>query len=635
MGTFGRSSSSSGSPPQLPRPAMFPSSSPASSTTTTPPLPSGAGQPTGASLPSSKRKREDPLDPRAHWAGNDDVASPAGPARLSVPPVAALSRDRKMREVSSSTGHNTFGDHGREGSISSSQGEAASSSAEADPAYDTPAVDTTSASRETQRRIGGDGASADESGNVGRGERGGLGFEPLQRVWTPEQEEQRMERRQEEQRLFRQSLSSDSNVGSQPVFGQALRPTSASSSRGLSTASDERRRTPSSLMTDRQSMNGRNRLSSTSRNADAVVGAVDPAAIHKTRSRTFSEPKSVLSSSTDGMTISAPAPALVVPHGPTLSSSVAAFGEQGPHTPVPLSAPAQGHARVTSLPSSRPPRTSFQEPREGTPRSPRAGRTQTQSFGGGQHRRSSSVLKRDPLSAQQSPPMTKYFSSGETGFRMSSMDAVTTPGLTAATSERPSWSTMLTQQARAQASYHLAALYALQPRFPPRHSSLYDSIKYETFWPKLHHRLLLLCTYLHVPATIFLDFSALYALVEVAKYPDAGEDSSAAWWIAAGVYAASLLAWLVGVVIVWEVAYQYRSKGAAHTASSTSSDPSKAPSTAFVTPVYLSAPAFTLTAVESLGKYSLLFKTRLAASRRDQLIETFWFYSQSKSLLRS
>lgn len=221
---------------------------------------------------------------------------------------------------------------------------------------------------------------------------------------------------------------------------------------------------------------------------------------------------------------------------------------------------------------------------------------------------------------------------------MSSFDMTMTPALTTTTSGRPSWSTMLTHQARAQASFHLAALYALQPRFPPRHSSTYQQLEYQSLCARLHHRLLLLCAYAHVLATLFLDFSALYALVEVASHPDAGSGSSTAWWIASGIYAASFLTWFVGVVIIWEIVYLYNYQKAAINSApssasmSSSAKPGKKNSTTLVMPFYLSASAFTLTAIESLGKYSLLYKARFAASRRDKLIETFWFYSQSGSI---
>ena len=110
---------------------------------------------------------------------------------------------------------------------------------------------------------------------------------------------------------------------------------------------------------------------------------------------------------------------------------------------------------------------------------------------------------------------------------------------------------------RAQAGFHLSALSALRARIPSRRSPSLAAIRYKTWLPRLHHRLLFLFAYAHVPATIFFDYNSLYSIVQVAVYPEPGE-SGAPWWIATAIYAAALLVWAVGVVIVWELLIEYR-----------------------------------------------------------------------------
>ncbi|UZJ51029.1 hypothetical protein CBS101457_000349 [Exobasidium rhododendri] len=182
------------------------------------------------------------------------------------------------------------------------------------------------------------------------------------------------------------------------------------------------------------------------------------------------------------------------------------------------------------------------------------------------------------------------------------------------TSTRPSINLGLLLHNRAHARFHLSALSALRPRIPAKPSPSLSAIRYRTWLPSLHHTLLCIITYAHVPATIFLDYNVVYSLVQIAQYPDGG-GSSAAWWIASGIYAAAFLIWLAVVVVVWEIVIKFRRCW---------SNPRPC-----VLPIYLSSPAFTLTAIKSMALYSLLFRARFSATPRDFTIESFWFVSQN------
>jgi hypothetical protein len=126
-------------------------------------------------------------------------------------------------------------------------------------------------------------------------------------------------------------------------------------------------------------------------------------------------------------------------------------------------------------------------------------------------------------------------------------------------STRPSLNYAIMLHNRAQARYHLGALDLLRPRIPSESSANLSAIRYRSWFPTLHHTFLCLLTYAHVPVTLFLEYNTLFSIVEVAAYPEAGQgDTSAAWWIATGIYSAAFIAWLVGVVIVWEIIVEYQ-----------------------------------------------------------------------------
>lgn len=167
---------------------------------------------------------------------------------------------------------------------------------------------------------------------------------------------------------------------------------------------------------------------------------------------------------------------------------------------------------------------------------------------------------------------------------------------------------------RSLARYHLGALISLRCRIPHHSSKSLEPIQFRSIIARIHHSLLMFQIYLHVPATIFFDYNALYTLVQVALYPDT-DDQSAAWWIASGIYAGCFAIWLVIVLVIWEIVIQFRRRWI-----------NDRP---FALPIYLSSHTFNLSSVRSFSLYSLLYRTRLQASKRDFLIETCWFFSQN------
>jgi hypothetical protein len=163
--------------------------------------------------------------------------------------------------------------------------------------------------------------------------------------------------------------------------------------------------------------------------------------------------------------------------------------------------------------------------------------------------------------------------------------------------------------------HHTAAINALRPRIPQHASSALKPIRYRSSFARIHHAILLIQAYIHLPATIFFDYNVLYIVVQIAFYPDQGQNSSTAWWIASGIYGACFLIWLIVVVAIWEILFNYKRRWV-----------SEQP---YAMPIYCSSSAFILTATRSFSLYSLLYRTRLGASRTDFLIESCWFYSQN------
>ncbi|SPC63549.1 uncharacterized protein UHOD_01114 [Ustilago sp. UG-2017b] len=163
---------------------------------------------------------------------------------------------------------------------------------------------------------------------------------------------------------------------------------------------------------------------------------------------------------------------------------------------------------------------------------------------------------------------------------------------------------------------NLGDMYAVAPKFPAAPYGKFCDVRLSSRLARVHHTILPLLTYAHIPATLFLDYNVIFALVQIALHPDSAQSGfRAAWWIATGVYGGCVLVWLVGVVILYEWLWSYRRRW-------TISQP-------LVMPIYLSSPAFVRTAIRDYSLYSLLYRARSSGDRRDALIESFWYYSQN------
>ncbi|TKY90962.1 hypothetical protein EX895_000960 [Sporisorium graminicola] len=175
---------------------------------------------------------------------------------------------------------------------------------------------------------------------------------------------------------------------------------------------------------------------------------------------------------------------------------------------------------------------------------------------------------------------------------------------------------VLDDRARTPHLPQLGDMYAGAPKFPPSPYAQYRDLRLSSRVARVHHTILPLLTYAHIPATLFLDYNVLFSLTQIALHPDNAQTGiRTAWWIALGIYAGCVLVWLVGVVVLYEGFWSFRRRW-------TVSQP-------LVMPIYLSNPAFTRTAIKDYSLYSLLYRARSTGRRRDSLIESFWHYSQN------
>ncbi|KAK0549032.1 hypothetical protein OC846_004255 [Tilletia horrida] len=161
-----------------------------------------------------------------------------------------------------------------------------------------------------------------------------------------------------------------------------------------------------------------------------------------------------------------------------------------------------------------------------------------------------------------------------------------------------------------------------QPRFPSDANRIFAPYRYTSWTARLHHVLLPLFVYAHVPCTIFLDYNTIFVLAQVAAHPetDGGavgnvSGGSAVWWFALGIYALASLSWFFGVVVLYEGLLQYGAKWR-----------NKQPP---ILETYCSPAAFNLTTFRSYSLYSFLYRLRFSAPPLRFFIETLWFFTQN------
>lgn len=182
--------------------------------------------------------------------------------------------------------------------------------------------------------------------------------------------------------------------------------------------------------------------------------------------------------------------------------------------------------------------------------------------------RAAFTKRRSRVSATRSMAATQAYASGHgspgraSGYGYPAYLAGDSEGLGLGLSEpghtHASLSTLTASQARARARWHLSSLATLRPRLPEDSAIVLAKLRYDSVFARVHHVFLPILAYAHVPATIFLDYNAIYTLVQVALHPETDADGEsrggvrAAWWIAMGVYAAMFVIWLFGIVVAYE-----------------------------------------------------------------------------------
>ncbi|KAJ7276691.1 hypothetical protein C8J57DRAFT_1310065 [Mycena rebaudengoi] len=142
---------------------------------------------------------------------------------------------------------------------------------------------------------------------------------------------------------------------------------------------------------------------------------------------------------------------------------------------------------------------------------------------------------------------------------------------------------------------------------------------------RLYFYLFPLFVFAHIPLQTFLDFNAVFMLIQISKFPNPDAPgvpgSGRNWVLAAAAYVACWLVWIFPVFIVYELIYSFGRRWRV-----------KRP---IVLPLYLSSPAFNLVAMSSYTNFCFMQHLRYSAffgetgGLRHGLAETFWFYSQN------
>ncbi|EIN06802.1 hypothetical protein PUNSTDRAFT_105955 [Punctularia strigosozonata HHB-11173 SS5] len=192
-----------------------------------------------------------------------------------------------------------------------------------------------------------------------------------------------------------------------------------------------------------------------------------------------------------------------------------------------------------------------------------------------------------------------------------------------------------------------------RPRFraPALHLDLVQS---PGAWPKIAFWLWPLWVLGHVPAQTFLDFNAVFILVELARFPNAVAPgvpgSGRTWALGAAAYVACWAIWIVAVVVLYEFVYCFVRRWRV---SESTPPPCPHPfplwcadrgqiyictcaERPLMVPLYLSAAGFNYVSMTSYAHFAFLRHLRLSAfsaaaggSVRDGLAETCYYYSQN------
>ncbi|KAI9453375.1 hypothetical protein F5148DRAFT_1277448 [Russula earlei] len=179
----------------------------------------------------------------------------------------------------------------------------------------------------------------------------------------------------------------------------------------------------------------------------------------------------------------------------------------------------------------------------------------------------------------------------------------------------------------------LRVAIAAPPKFrsPGLHLELLRDPSWKT---RLHFYLFPLFVLAHVPLQTYLDFNAVFILIEAAKFPNPDAPgvpgSGRNWVLGAVAYIACWIIWMFAVVLGYEFIYSFYRRWRFRRP--------------LILPVYLSSPAFNFVAMSSYNHFCFLQHIRASAfpnvnpsavlpstegSLRDALAETCYFYAQN------
>ncbi|KAH9172425.1 hypothetical protein EDB89DRAFT_2242881 [Lactarius sanguifluus] len=315
--------------------------------------------------------------------------------------------------------------------------------------------------------------------------------------------------------------------------------------------------------------------------------------------------------------------------GSTLHSLVMFGPEAGPATDIPTGSPRDSeHVQVTT---PQPPPVPFVGGRRPTPRSVRI--VSMQDAGAAASGSAGMVSRRE------TDQTTTRVSSFPFGFGSRIWSPATasplghSPTLLPQTPDAAHSHSHARLRSAAAAAAAAAAASAAQPKFrsPGLHLELLRDPSWKT---RLHFYLFPLLVLAHIPIQTFLDFNAVFILIEVARFPNPDAPgvpgSGRNWALGVAAYIASWVVWFFGVFLGYELFYSFYRRWRFRRP--------------LILPIFLSSPAFNFVSMASYNHFCFLQHIRNSAfprvnssavlpsaegSLRDALAETCYFYAQN------
>lgn len=300
------------------------------------------------------------------------------------------------------------------------------------------------------------------------------------------------------------------------------------------------------------------------------------------------------------------------------------FGpEAGPATDIPTGSPRDSeHVQVTT---PQPPPAPFVGGRKPTPRSVRI--VSMQDSAGAAASGSAGMVSRRETDQTTTRVSSRIWS------RATTSPLGHSPTLLPQTPDAAHSHSHARLRSAAAAAAAAAAASAAQPKFrsPGLHLELLRDPSWKT---RLHFYLFPLLVLAHIPIQTFLDFNAVFILIEVAKFPNPDAPgvpgSGRNWVLGVAAYIASWVVWFFGVFLGYELFYSFYRRWRFRRP--------------LILPIYLSSPAFNFVSMASYNHFCFLQHIRNSAfprvnssavlpsaegSLRDALAETCYFYAQN------